>query len=79
MVGKMEGGERHAVKRKSLETDVFTTAKLRLPDTLKELRKPEFIAGTFGQARADKHAAGDAFIQTGYRLPPEPRIPAALS
>jgi integrase len=32
---------------------VFTTAKLRLPDTLKELRKPEFIAGTFGQARAE--------------------------
>jgi integrase len=41
------------VKRKSLETDVYTTAKLRLPDTLTELRKPEFIAGTFGQSRDD--------------------------
>jgi integrase len=39
--------------RAALETDVFTTAKLRLPDKLKELRKPKFVAGTFGQARAD--------------------------
>jgi integrase len=41
------------VKRRTLDTDVFTTGKLRLPDILKELRKPEFIAGTFGEARAD--------------------------
>ena len=41
------------VKRKSLETEVFSTAKLRLPDVLKELRKPEFIAGTSGETRAD--------------------------
>src|SRR3569833_1014595 len=35
--------------RASLETDVFTTAKLRLPDKLKELRTPKVVAGTFGQ------------------------------
>ncbi|MEO5804417.1 MAG: tyrosine-type recombinase/integrase [Verrucomicrobiota bacterium] len=38
--------------RASLETDVFSTAKLRLPDKLKQLRKPKFIAGTFGEAAA---------------------------
>ena len=48
------------VKRRTLDTTVFTTAKLRLPDTLKELRKPEFIAGTFGQARADYERETDS-------------------
>ena len=33
--------------RQSMETDVFTTAKLRLPDRLKELRKPKAEVGTF--------------------------------
>jgi integrase len=37
--------------RLSLETDVFTTAKLRLPDKLKELRKPKAEVGTFGDGR----------------------------
>ncbi|MGO9477671.1 MAG: tyrosine-type recombinase/integrase [Limisphaerales bacterium] len=40
--------------RESLETDVFTTAKLRLPDFIKKRRKlaARPIAGTFGEARA---------------------------
>ena len=37
--------------RASLETDVFTTAKLRLPDKLKELRKPKAVVGTFADGR----------------------------
>jgi site-specific recombinase XerD len=37
--------------RASLETDVFSTAKLRLPDKIKELRKPKAIVGTFGEGR----------------------------
>ena len=37
--------------RASLETDVFSTAKLRLPDKLKELRKPKAEVGTFGDGR----------------------------
>jgi len=37
--------------RASLDTDVFTTAKLRLPDKLKQLRKPKAQAGTFGDGR----------------------------
>jgi integrase len=37
--------------RASLETDVFTTAKLRLPDKLKELRKPKTQIGTFADGR----------------------------
>ena len=35
--------------RASLESDVFTTAKLRLPDKLKELRKPKAVVGTFAE------------------------------
>jgi len=37
--------------RAALETDVFTTAKLRLPDKLKELRKPKKQIGTFADGR----------------------------
>ena len=37
--------------RASLETDVFTTAKLRLPDKLKELRTPKAEVGTFADGR----------------------------
>ena len=37
--------------RQSLKTDVFTTAKLRLPDKLKELRKPKAEVGTFLDGR----------------------------
>jgi len=38
--------------RKSLDTDVFATAKLKLPDKIKELRKPPAEVGTFAEARA---------------------------
>jgi hypothetical protein len=34
-----------------LETDVFTTAQLRLPDKIKELRKPKAETGTFADGR----------------------------
>lgn len=37
--------------RQSLETDVFTTAKLKLPDKLKGFRKPQPVVGTFAEAR----------------------------
>ncbi|MGA2248737.1 MAG: site-specific integrase [Verrucomicrobiota bacterium] len=37
--------------RASLETDVFTTAKVRLPDKLNELRKPKAHVGTFADGR----------------------------
>ncbi len=37
--------------RLSLETAVFSTARLRLPDMLKELRKPKAEVGTFGDGR----------------------------
>jgi hypothetical protein len=33
--------------RASLETGVFSAAKVRLPDKLKELRKPKAVVGTF--------------------------------
>ena len=38
--------------RQSLETDVFTTAKLRLADKIKQFRKPPPDVGTFAEARA---------------------------
>jgi hypothetical protein len=38
--------------RQSLDTDVFTTAKERLGNKIKEYRKPEPEAGTFAEARA---------------------------
>src|ERR1700722_14393277 len=37
--------------RSSLETDVFSVAKVRLPDKLKELRKPKAVVGTFTDGR----------------------------
>ena len=37
--------------RASLDTDVFTTARLRLPDKVKILRKPKAETGTFGDGR----------------------------
>ena len=37
--------------RASLETDVFSVAKQRLPDKLKELRKPKAFIGTFADGR----------------------------
>jgi integrase len=37
--------------RVTLETDVFTTAKLRLADKLKEMRKPKAVVGSFADGR----------------------------
>jgi hypothetical protein len=37
--------------RASLDTAVFATAKLRLPDKLKEFKKPKATVGTFAEAR----------------------------
>ena len=37
--------------RASLETEVFTVAKLRLPDQLEELRKPKVDVGRFACGR----------------------------
>ena len=42
--------------RKSLDTDVFTTAKVRLPDALKQIRKPKAVAGTFSFGRVQFEA-----------------------
>lgn len=42
--------------RKSLDTDVFTTAKLKLPDALKQMRKPKAEAGTFSFGRVQFEA-----------------------
>jgi len=43
--------------RLSLETTVFSTARLRLPDKLKELRKPKAEVGTFADGRIKYEAA----------------------
>jgi integrase len=37
--------------RASLETKVFTTARLKLPDKIKELQKPAAVFGTFAEGR----------------------------
>jgi len=42
---------KESVTRHSLETDVFTTAKVKLPLKVAEIRKPKAIAGTFGNGR----------------------------
>jgi Recombinase/Resolvase, N terminal domain len=52
--------------RQSLETDVFTTAKLRLPDKLKELRKPKAEVGTFKDGRLNYETE----TQNDYTLAP---------
>ncbi|HEX3716329.1 MAG TPA: site-specific integrase [Verrucomicrobiae bacterium] len=46
--------------RQSLDTDIFTTAKLRLADKIKDYRKPPPEVGTFAQARALYEADLDA-------------------
>lgn len=56
--------------RASLETDVLTTARLRLPDKVKELRKPKAEFGTFAEARA-LYAAD---INADHTLAPKSRI-----
>jgi len=55
------------VKRISLETDVFTTAKDLLPDKLKELHKPPPDIGTFAEARA----AYEADLEADHTLAPQ--------
>ena len=42
--------------RLSLETTVFSIARLRLPDKLKELRKPKTEVGSFGDGRTKYEA-----------------------
>jgi integrase len=37
--------------KRSLETNVFTTAKLKLPDKVKEIVRPKAAVGTFAEAR----------------------------
>lgn len=49
---KVKDGGRGIVKRASLETAVFTTAKLRLPDKINEMRKPKAAVGTFADGRS---------------------------
>jgi len=44
------------VKRASLDTDVFTTAKDRLRGKLNELRKPKAEVGTFASGRVQFEA-----------------------
>jgi len=48
---KIKDNGRGVVKRASLETDVFTTAKLRLPDKIKKIRNPKVAVGTFADGR----------------------------
>jgi integrase len=48
---KVKDGGNGKVKRASLETDVFTTAKDRLPLKVKELRTPLADVGTFAAGR----------------------------
>jgi integrase len=55
------------VKRASLETDVFTTAKDNLPAKLKELRKPAPEIGTFGDART----AYETDLEADHALAPQ--------
>lgn len=55
------------VKRISLETDVFTTAKDKLSLKLKELHKPAPDIGTFAEARA----AYEADLEADHALAPQ--------
>lgn len=59
--------------RASLETDVFTTARLRLPDKLNGLRAPRIEVGTFadGRGKYEQQTASDhtlAELSKIYRL-----------
>ena len=59
--------------RVALDTDVFTTAKLRLPDKLKEIRKPKAVVGTFadGRLQYERQTNSDhtlAELSKAYRL-----------
>lgn len=57
---------RRKLFRVSLDTDIFTTAKLRLPDKLKELQKPKAEVGTF----ADGRLKYEAETRNDYTLAP---------
>ena len=48
---KIKNGRNGVVKRASLETDVFSTAKDRLRAKINELRQPPAECGTFAEAR----------------------------
>jgi integrase len=65
---KIEG----KIFRESLQTDVFTSAKLRLPDFIKAKRKTvdRPIIGTFGEARAkyEVEVAADHTLKDGSKL-----------
>jgi integrase len=59
--------------RAALDTNVFTTARLRLPDKLKELRKPKAEVGTFadGRVQFERQTMSDhtlADLSKAYRL-----------
>ena len=60
------------IHRESLKTDVFTTAKLRLPDYLKDKRKEaaRVVLGTFSEARVnyEKHFDGDHTLKDASKL-----------
>jgi hypothetical protein len=61
--------------RQSLETDVFTTAKLRLPDKLKELHEPKAEVGTFMDGRLKYEAENTERL---YPCAPFQDLPPAL-
>ena len=68
------------IYRRSLETDVLTTAKLKLPDLLKEFKKPRAAAGTFAEARAlyEIDLANDYTLADGSKQYRSARIAALL-
>jgi integrase len=68
------------VKRASLDTDVFTTAKLKLPDKIKELKKPKATVGTFAEARLlyETDLDNDYTLAEGSRQYRKARIAALL-
>jgi integrase len=66
--------------RRSLETDVFTEAKVKLPDKLKEFNTPKATPGTFEQARLDYESdlENDYTLSDGSRKYRKARIAALL-
>jgi integrase len=70
---KVKDGGKGKVKRASLETDVFSTAKDLLPLKIKELRTPLADVGTFADGRLKyeaetKHDVTLASLSKDYRL-----------
>jgi integrase len=66
--------------RRSLDTDVFTTAKLKLPDKLKEFKKAKATVGTFAEARLlyETDLDNDYTLADGSRQYRKARIAALL-